>query len=213
MWLGCKAGRVLSFIRKWQRVLFESSSQTLCVKSFSPGIEQHYSHSNCSFDKGGFPLSSGLIFLPLSLVHTGFPLVPHGSNDPLIILYSDALIKLMCWFYVFNLPWSPHNPLCSPAVPLSHSSEDPRPLWSQSPVKGLKRLNSWRIVGASVVYVKAFPHAPCPNSPLLNEVPTLPASHPCAAFKFPRLGAAAVSPRFCLLHLCQAHLPNTKKTQ
>lgn len=30
------------------------------------------------------------------LVHTGFSLVPHGSNDPLIILYSDALIKLMC---------------------------------------------------------------------------------------------------------------------
>lgn len=68
----------------------------LCMKLFSMGIEQHYSHSNCIFDGGGFSVSSGLIFLPLSLVHTGFSSVPHGSNDPLIILYSDALIKLMC---------------------------------------------------------------------------------------------------------------------
>lgn len=66
------------------------------MKLVSMGIEQHYSHSNCIFDKGGFSVSSGLIFPPLSLVHTGFSLVPHGSNDPLIILYSDALIKLMC---------------------------------------------------------------------------------------------------------------------
>lgn len=111
----CNVTQQLStrFISKWQHILKDNFTvfvPDLCMTLFSMGIEQHYSHSNCIFDKGGFSVSSGLISPPLCLVHTGFSLLPHGSNDPLIILYSDALIKLMCWFYVFNLPWSPTIP-------------------------------------------------------------------------------------------------------
>lgn len=97
----------------------------LCMIWLSVGIGRDYSLSSYIFDKRGFSVSSGLVFPLLCPVHTGFSLAPHGSNDPLIILYSDALIKLMCWFYVFNLPWSPHNPLSFPAILHSHSSEDP----------------------------------------------------------------------------------------
>lgn len=104
----------IGLICKWQYTAylenFTVSESNLCMKLFSVGIKQHYSYSDCIFEKRGFSVSSGLVFPALSLVHTGFSLVPHGSNDPLIILYSDALIKLMCWFYVFNLPWSPRIP-------------------------------------------------------------------------------------------------------
>ena len=50
------------------------------------------------------------------------------------------------------------------------------------------------IVGASVVYFKHFPMPPVQNSPLLNEAPSLPASHPAAAFKFPPIGCRGRKP-------------------
>lgn len=68
----------------------------LCMMWLSVGIGRDYSLSRCTFDKRGFSVSSGLVFPPLLSVYAGFSLAPHGSNDPLIILYSDALIKLMC---------------------------------------------------------------------------------------------------------------------
>lgn len=68
----------------------------LCLMWLSLGIRRDYSLSNCIFDKRGFSVSSGLLFPPLCSVHAGFFSAPHGSNDPQIILYSDALIKLMC---------------------------------------------------------------------------------------------------------------------
>lgn len=68
----------------------------LCMIWLSVGIGRDYSLCSCIFDKRGFSVSSGLVFPLLCSVHTGFALAPHGPNDPLIILYSDALIKLMC---------------------------------------------------------------------------------------------------------------------
>lgn len=68
----------------------------LCLMWLSLGIRPDYSLSNRVFDKRGFSVSSGLLFPPLRSVHAGFFLAPQGSSDPQIILYSDALIKLMC---------------------------------------------------------------------------------------------------------------------
>lgn len=92
------------------KIILQFSSQT-CVWSYLLWeLSNIIPTLTASLIREAFSVSSGLIFPPLSLVHTGFSTVPHGSNDPLIILYSDALIKLMCWFYVFNLPWSPTIP-------------------------------------------------------------------------------------------------------
>lgn len=182
-----------ALISTWQHVLRDTFTVlNLCMVRFSMGIGQHYSHSDCIFDNGSFPVSSGLIFPPFSLVHTGFSLVPHGSNDPLIILYSDALIKLMCWFYVFNLPWSPQSPLCPPVL-FSHSSEDPLPLWSQSPVKGLKRLNSWRLLGPLWFTLSI---SPCPLSKFTTpKWGTLSPSFPSQrCFQVPPIGCRSCKP-------------------
>lgn len=133
----------------------------LCMIWLSVGIEWDYSLCGCIFDKEGFSVSSGLVFPLLCLVHTGFSLAPHGSNDPLIILYSDALIKLMCWFYVFNLPWSPTIPSVSLRFCIRTQARIHLPLWSQSPVKSLKCFNSWRLLGPLWFTLSI---SPCPLS-------------------------------------------------
>lgn len=151
----------------------------LCMMWLSVGIGRDYSLSSCTFDKRGFSVSSGLVFPLLHSAYAGFSLAPHGSNDPLIILYSDALIKLMCWFYVFNLPWSPLNPLSSLRFCIRTQARIHLPLWSQSPVKGLKRLNSWRLLGPLWFTLSI---SPCPLSKFTAAkwgtlTPSFPSQH------------------------------------
>lgn len=186
--ISSKVKRGIRFICKWQHKLDDNFTfkPNSWIKLFSMGIEQHYSHSNCIFDKGGFSVSSGLVFLCSAWYILDSLWFPMG---PMIILHSDALIKLMCWFYVFNLPWS----LTIPSVPLSHSSEDPLPLWSQSPVKGLKRLNSWWLLGPLWFTLSI---SPCPLSKFTTPkwgtfAPSFPSQR---CFQVPPIGCRSCKP-------------------
>lgn len=128
------------------RAMLQFSGKTCVWSYFLWELSNIIPTLTASLISEAFFVSSGLVFS--SALHATYwilfssPWVQWSPDH----LYSDALMKLMCWFYVFNLPWSPQSPLFPP-FPLSHSSEDPLPLWSQSPVKGLKRLNSWRLLG------------------------------------------------------------------
>lgn len=161
---------------------------------FSVGIVQRYPHSNCIFDKGGFSVGSGLIFFPpLCSVHTGFSRAPpwvQWSPDHPIFWRPHKANVLILRFQPAVIP--PQSPLFPP-VPLSHSSEDPLALWSQSPVKGLKRLNSGRLLGPLWFTLSI---SPCPLSKFTTPKwgtpsPSFPSQR---CFQVPPIGCRSCKP-------------------
>lgn len=177
----------IGFICKWQHEkIILHSSQTCELSYFLWELSNIIPTLTASLIREAFLSAVASFFLHSAWYILDSPWFPMG---PMIILYSDALIKLMCWFYVFNLPWSP----TIPAVPLPHSSEDPPLLWSQSPVKGLKRLNSWWLLGPLWFTLST---SPCPLSKFTTPkwgalAPSFPSQR---CFQVPPIGCRSCKP-------------------
>lgn len=130
---------------------------------------------------------------PLCSVHTGFspapPWVQWSPDHPIFWRPHKANVLILRFQPAVIPPQSPLFPL----VPLLHSSEDPLALWSQSPVKGLKRLNSWRLLGPLWFTLSI---SPCPLSKFTTpKWGTLSPSFPSQrCFQVPPIGCRSCKP-------------------
>lgn len=165
----------------------------LCMMWFSMRIGQHYSSSDCIFDRGRLSCLQWPHFSTARLgtfwILFGSPWVQWSPDHPIFWRPHKANV-LILRFQPAMIPTQ--SPLFLPVL-LSHSSEDPLPLWSQSPVKGLKRLNSWRLLGPLWFTLSI---SPCPLSKFTTaKWGTLSPSFPSQrCFQVPPIGCRSCKP-------------------